>query len=41
MEREFTHGQTEESTKVNIIMIKNKEKEHILGQTVVNIKVNG
>jgi hypothetical protein len=27
--------------KVNIIMIRNKEKEHILGQTVVNIKVNG
>ena len=31
----------EESMKVNIIMIRNKEKEHTLGQTGENIKVNG
>ena len=41
MERGFIHGQMEESMKVNIIMIRNKEKEHTLGQTVVNIKDNG
>jgi hypothetical protein len=41
MVKEFTHGRTEESTKVNILMIRNKEKEHILGRMVVNTKVNG
>jgi hypothetical protein len=31
----------EDSTKVNILMIRNKEKELTLGQTDENIKVNG
>jgi hypothetical protein len=41
MEMGFIHGQTDENMKVNILMIRNKEKEHTLGQMVVNIKDNG
>jgi hypothetical protein len=41
MEREFTFGRMEESTKENIIMIKKKDTEYINGRMGESILVNG
>lgn len=41
MEEEYSHGQTVESMKVNILKIKNKDMEHSFGLMAGNMSDNG